>query len=325
MAKQSKPRGADAKLLRLRTLRHEPPVPEHADELRKFLTDKSEVVVEQAAELVGDRKLADLAPNLVSAFERFINDKEDPDTLCRTKCALLVALNRVDYDEEAIFLRALRHVRIIRRGETYEDVAAPLRGIASFGLVRMNHPRVLLILAELLADSAAPARLAAVQALGDTRSSAAIPLLRYKALCGDSEADVTAECMKALMQSAPKESIEFVARFLDSKNVVIAEGAAFALGESRESVALDALKAHWPQTRSAFYDAFLLAIATTRLPAAPEFLLEVLANTPAAQMAALSALAIHRHNDKIKDRVAAIVANQSEAVRKAFQTKFAAG
>jgi hypothetical protein len=58
----------------------------------------------------------------------------------------------------------------------------------------------------------------------------------------------------------------------------------------------------------------LLAIAITRLPAALDFLLEVLAaKNGAGAIAALTALAIHKHNPAIRERIAAVVEKKDVA------------
>src|SRR5262249_11365866 len=137
--------------------------------------------------------------------------------------------------------------------------------------------------------------------------------------------EVTAECLTALMTADPQESLPFVAEFLDSPSEPVAEGAAFALAESRRPEALDILKGHWPKARRGpLQDAVLLAIAMTRLPAALDFLLDILAaDNQAAARSALSALAIHRHNAAVKDRIAAVIAKKGvAALQESFKKKF---
>jgi hypothetical protein len=62
----------------------------------------------------------------------------------------------------------------------------------------------------------------------------------------------------------------------------------------------------------------------TRLPAALEFLLQILAgDSPTAAQSALSALAICRHIDSVKERVAAIVGNTGDAaLQESFGKQF---
>jgi HEAT repeat protein len=321
----AKLRSVDAKLSRLRALRQEVATQEHLADLRHALADKSNLVVADAAEIAGERLLSDLAPDLVDAFNRFMVEPAENDKLCRAKIAIVTALNKMEYDKEDVFLRGIRHVQMEPRWGGSEDSAAPLRANAAFGLVRMNHRDVLLLLADLLADPEKVARSAAAQALGETRAAAAIPLLRFKARTGDEEPEVTAECLAALLRTAPKESLPFVAQFLDSRSEAIQEGAAFALGESRWPDALAILTSHWPKARhGSLQEALLLAISMTRLPAAIDFLLELLTDDNQAHASgALSALTIHRHNGPVKERIAAVVAKKGDAaLQDSFKKKF---
>jgi HEAT repeat protein len=130
------------------------------------------------------------------------------------------------------------------------------------------------------------------------------------------------------MTAASEESLEFVSGFLDSPDEPVQEAAALALAEARSPAALDTLMAYWPKAppNSSLQEVLLLAVAMTLLPAALEFLLEVVSRDErAAALAALSALAIHRHNTAVKQRIAEVVAKSKHAaVRERFQKKFAA-
>ena len=291
-------------------------------ELRDALGDKSNFVVGAAAEIVGERMLADLAPELEAAFQRFMIDPGESDKLCRAKIAIVDALNRIEYDGEDVFRTGLRHVQKEPRWGGSDDTAAPLRGNAAFALVRLNPRDLVLLLVDLLADPEKVARSAAARGLG---ALAAIPLLRFKARTGDPEPEVVVECLTALMTAAPQESLPFVGQFLGSSIEEIAEGAALALAESRRPEALDALKGHWSRVRpGSLQNVLLLAIAITRLPAAMDFLLEVLAkDNQTAALAALAALAIHKHNPAVRERIAAVVAQRGVAgLRERFAKEF---
>lgn len=322
----AKARGVDAKLARLRALRHEPPVPEHLSELRIALADKSNLVVAEGVEIVGARLLPDFAPDLVAAFDRFMTNPAETDKLCKAKFTIIETLNQLEFDEEAIFLRGIRHVQMEPRWGGEEDSAGELRGSSAFGLVRINYRHVVVLLADLLADPTKVARMAAAQALGATRSPSAIPLLRFKARIGDKEPEVTGECLTALMAAAPSESMTFVAEFLRSPDELNQQAAAFALAESRRTDALDILTGFWPKARTASQqEVVLLAISTTRLPAALDFLCTILNRDElSAALAALSALAIHRNNDTIRDRIAALIGSKENvALQERFKKKFA--
>jgi hypothetical protein len=62
-----------------------------------------------------------------------------------------------------------------------------------------------------------------------------------------------------------------------------------------------------------------------RLPAAFDLLVEVVAGQhQGVALAALSALAIHRHNESLKERIAGAVAKKGDAALQArFEQKFA--
>ena len=289
------------------------------------LAISSNFVVAAAAEVVGQRGLGDLAPALAAAFQRFMIDAVESDKLCKAKIAIVEALNKIEYDADDVFRAGLHHIQKEPRWGGSDDTAAPLRAVAAFALVRVNPRDLVLLLADLLADSEKVARIGAAKALGGCGILAAIPLLRFKAQIGDTEPEVTVECLNALMTTDSTESTPFVGQFLASANDEIAEGTALALAESRRPDAFEILKKHWPKARhDELQSVLLLAIAITRLPAAVDFLLSVLADqSETAASAALAALAIHRHNPAVKDRVAAIVAAKgTAALRDRFDREF---
>jgi HEAT repeat protein len=319
-------RGVDAKLARMRSLRTDPVTPQLLGQLRDALADKSNFVAAAAAEIVGERSLTDLVPDLAAAFRRFLEDPVETDKTCRAKIAIVEALHKLDADEEELYRVAVKLVQSEPAWGPPEDTAVPLRATAAFALVRVNPRDLMVLLADLLADKEKGARSAAAKALGASGALAAIPLLRFKARVGDEEPEVVVECLSGLMSADPAESLEFVAGFLDADEEV-AEGAALALGESRRPEALAVLQKHWPRARrdESLGNVVLLAMAITRLPAAVDFLIHVLASEgePAAA-GALAALAIHRHNPALRDRVAAAVAKKGPGLKKMFEKEFRA-
>ena len=321
----AKARTVDAKLARLRALRTEPITPALVAELQALISDKSNLVVAEAAEIVGERSLHDLAPDLITAFHRFLIDPVDTDKLCRAKIAITEALHKIEFDAEDMFRVGLRHVQMEPQWGKPEDTAASLRAAAAFALVRLNPRDLMILLADLLADPEKDARSAAAKALGASGMLAAIPLLRFKARVGDAETEVIAECLTALVTADADGSLAFVGEFLASRREEIAEGAALALAESRRLAVLELLKAHSPKTQpGSFQNVLLLAIAITRQPAGVDFLLDVLAGKDRdAAAAALAALAIHRHNPAVKERIAAVVAKSRDpGLREKFTKEF---
>jgi HEAT repeat protein len=318
----AKARGLEAKLGRVRALRDEALTAATVAELRRLLGDDSDLVVAGAAEVVAARQIVDLGPDLVTAFDRFL---ELQDRSCRAKLALVRALNQLEYPHEDVFRRASRVVQEEYVHPGSKDVAGLLRGEAALGLVRLRCRDIMILLADLLADPDTDARRGAAQALGGTGMIAAIPLLRFKVRVGDQDAAVTGDCLTSLMALAPAESLSFVAEFLRARDEAVQEGAAFALAESRSPEALPILIDYWPRARrSSLEEVVLLAISMLRLPAALDFLVHVVSNEEqSSALTALSALRIHRHNDALKQRVAAAVAQRGDAVLTArFEKKF---
>ncbi|HEX3149101.1 MAG TPA: hypothetical protein VHR66_13555 [Gemmataceae bacterium] len=320
-----KARGIEAKLARLRLLRDEPAGPVLVAELRKALGDNFNLMVAAAAEMVGERMVTELAPDLAAAFHRFMIEPAESDKLCRAKNAIVEALNRIEYDEEEIFRIAMRYEQPEPRWGGSDDMAAPLRGSVAYALVRINPRDLPFLLVDLFCDSEKVARSAAARALGGCGTTAAVPLLRLKAKMGDEESEVTIDCLSALMSAAPQESASFVGQFLNSSDGEVAEGAALVLAESRRPEALELLKKRWQGLRSeSLQNVLLLAIAITRLPAALEFLLEIVADEREPIAAeALTALAIHRHNDAVRERIEGVVAHRkNDKLRERFEKEF---
>jgi HEAT repeat protein len=322
VATMAKLRGVEAKLARLRSIRKEPVSPAVIGELKTLLADPCNFVAAEAAAIIGDARLRDLTPDLVAAFDRFMIDPEDTDKLCRAKIAIVAALNNLEYDQPDVYLRGVGHVQERSTNPQPHDSAGPLRGDSALGLVRINYPNVVNLLVDLLFDDERVTRVACVQAVEGSGSVAAVPLLRFKALAGDKEPEVTCECFSALLKLDP-ESVAFVARFLHHGNEAIQEGAALALGETRRAGAFEVLRDFSARLRlGTLLEAVLLAIAMLRSPAAVDYLVELVARNDAA-CAALSALAIHRHTDKIRERVAAAVAQTNNpSLQARFEEKF---
>lgn len=323
MAREKKPRGADAKLARLHVLRHQPATAETTLELRRYLADASTLIVAEAAGIIKDQAVPELVGDLVATFNRLLIDPEESDKQCRAKIEIATALNRLEYADPDVFLRGLTHRQNPRFGEPGQDAAGALRALCAIGLARIAHPGVVLLLTELLLDSDDTARAGAARALGGTGSLAAVPLLRYKVLTGDRLVDVIGECFASLLTLSFEESLPFVARYVQAQESALQGAAMFSLAETRRPEAFVILRDFWPGAPADLRESLLFALATCRLPAANDFLIGLVAGKDPSARAALSALAIHRHNPKITaDIAAAVVANGAASVREWFGKKF---
>jgi HEAT repeat protein len=299
----------EEKLAAIRAMRNGPPTVTDPMELRRYLGDKSNLIVAAAAELVKERTLSELAGDLETAFDRFRVDPVKNDKLCRAKIAIVQALDTLEHLKRDVFEKAARHVQLEPGWGPPVDTGAPLRGAALFALARIGGSDYHSLLVDSLTDSEKDVRMAAAQALGYVGTEAAGLVLRLKARLGDAEADVHSECLSGLMTIGPEENLEFVCEYLDPLAPDQCEAAALALGKTRLPGALEALKAccgraHQPALR----EQILLAIAMMRLPGATEFLLELVgSDSEALALAAMSALKFHRYDPRLCERLAVAV------------------
>src|ERR1041384_3117133 len=80
------------RLAALNRLRDEPDAPATRRELTKCLARKVNLLAAKAARIVGECKIADLAPQMVEAFDRFMIRPETTDRRCEAKVAIVKAL-----------------------------------------------------------------------------------------------------------------------------------------------------------------------------------------------------------------------------------------
>jgi HEAT repeat protein len=321
----NKRRSLDEKLAAVRLLRARDLSPELITELKTAIDDRSNLVVAAAAAIAGDQALLELAPALTSAFDRFLVDPLKIDKLCRAKLAVIQALDKLEHGAPDVFLKAARHVQLEPVWGGSEDTAPPLRAAALIALTRIDVDGVLTLLVDALLDPAKEVRIAAAQALGCHGSEAAGLVLRLKARQGDREPEVLSECLCGLLACHPKQNLPVVTGFLELEDIAMREAAILALGRSHLAEAFDVLAAFWNrQPPAALRETVLLAMVMLRLPAATDFLIDLLASGPeSAAVAAFSALKIHAHDPKLRQRIAAAIEQRnSPALRARFEKDF---
>jgi len=305
-----------ADLAGLASTRDDPTAPASLVLLRTALRGTSPHLAAAAAEIAGAAEVAALRDDLVAAFERGMSEPIKRDPGCVAKAAAADALYRLGAPEDGVFLRGIRHVQLEPVYGGRADTAVSLRGTCALALMRLQHRDALTAAAGLLADAEAPARRLAAQALAYGEPAAALPLLRFKALSGDADPQVLSECLLALLAIAPGDSLDFVAGFLDRRDAEVAEAAALALGGSRLRAALPLLTAWWEGTFDpALRRTALLAIAMLKDDAALAYLLAHVADSPAVHArAALEALAIYRHDPRLRAQVEAALARREDGL-----------
>jgi HEAT repeat protein len=300
----AKSRKLEALQIQINQVREHPTTPESIATLQEILRSQSAVAVAQAARIIAQAELRTLIPDLVAAFDPFLQNASTSDPSCHAKKAIADALYHLEYGEAALFLAGVHHVQMEPVWGGQVDTAPGLRGICALGLVRMNYPAVMVELGDLLADAESEARIGAVRAIAYCNDPQGIPLLRLRVKLGD-EPGVLSECFAALLRLDPAPSVPLVTSFLNHSNSQIGEMAALALGESRLPETLAILQTWWKGTSNAdLRQTGLLAIAMLRLDDAINFLLNLIAegNQPDAQ-AALVALRIYQDDPALSERI----------------------
>src|SRR5690349_10258088 len=79
-------------LTHLHTLKSSPRTPEAIAELKKTLSDPTNLVVAKAATIISDWNLPDLEPDLTKAFDRLMTDPAKRDKGCFGKLAIAQSL-----------------------------------------------------------------------------------------------------------------------------------------------------------------------------------------------------------------------------------------
>ena len=321
---KKRPSTEDA-LRAIRAIRDAPENYDLARDLAPFLLHKSNHVAAAAADTVGRLEVGTLAQPLAEAFLEWMKNPAERDPRCDALTAIAKALAALDHPAAKVYLAGIRHVQMEGSFGPPVDTAAALRGICAQGLVRMSHPDALLECVTLLADPEPAARSGAVRAISETGQYAGVLLLRFAALIGNKDEELTAECFAGLLRLEPAESIEFVAKFLNSRSDEIAERAALALGESRLPAAFPLLRAAWEATAQAtLRRTLLLAMAMLRQDEAVEFLLTRLAEDgEKSALDALAALSLYSRDDSVRTRIQEILKRRkSAALQRALEKDF---
>lgn len=286
-------------------------------ELGKALASgRSNLLAARAAKIAAELGLDELTEAMVTAFDRLMHASAQRDKGCLGKTALARALVELDQPASEVFRVGLRHVQPEPSWGGSVDTAAELRGLCAQGLAASGHPDAILEIVPLLVDKERPARQGAARALGDSGRVEAEPLLRLKVVTGDEDLEVLAECFDALLRLDPRRSIGFVAGFLDHDRDELAESAALALGESRLDTAIEPLGEALDRRRLADPRSrtLCLALAMLRRREALDRLLAVIATGPVAiATQALEALALHRHDDNLRQQLEETLAERDVA------------
>lgn len=319
----SKSLSVDDRLEALGTACETAPGDDRVELVRRGLVDRHYRLVARAAALAGEHLLFDLEPDLLAAYRRLADGGAKKDPQCIAKNALVRALVALDSQDHGFFLAGMRYRQLEPVWGGRVDTATDVRVSSAMGLVGTAYHGATAAIAELLADELAYVRGGAVRALSYGPPAAAEPLLRYKALIGDSEPEVTGDCFSALLRIAPDEAVAFITAFLAHEDPAVAQYAALALGESRDDQALAALCAALDAAyvEKGFRRVLIRAVAMQRRPQALDWLLAWLDGRDAAgALIVVEELAMYRDNLRLRGRVrAAVEARADQALTDAYR------
>ncbi len=314
------------RLSRLSELLAEPDIGVVRRQLAKALGDRSHHLVARAAKISAELGLEELAGELVEAFDRFMVDPSRTDKGCVAKSAIARALVDLEVIEDDVYLRGVRHKQLEPSYGGPVDTAVLLRASSAEGLLIAGHPDLGLEMTDLLVDPETPARIAAARVLAASGRMEAEPLLRLKAHLGDAEPEVTTEALAGLLAMAPRRSLRFAASFLASDDSAVVAAAALALGESRLEEAVPLLARRYERGADRRLEqTLLIAISMLRREPGMEHLLALVKDGDQGRAAqALVALAIHRGDEAVRERVVAVVDGRKDGrvLRSVFEREF---
>ena len=273
--------------------------------VRDALAHRSNHVVARAARAAREADLATLAPDLIAAFPRFLEDPVRRDPGCAAKTQIVHALLAFSASAADVYLRGVTHVQLEPGFGPPIDTAPELRATSAMALVVIGHSAALTICVDLLVDPEPAARAGGLRGLAASGRPDVALLMRLFALRGDHDPGVLADAFVALLALSSDDPVPFVAERMASSDRDIARAAAMALGEARRPAAVAALRAHLPrEDRADVRHAVILSLATSRDEEAFAVLLELVARGGAADSkAAAAALGLYPHDGALQHRV----------------------
>jgi HEAT repeat protein len=291
--------------------------------VKKALKDRHCMLAKQAAEVCEERLLYDLEVDLIKAFQRFLKNPIKSDPNCLAKGAIARTLVALDCQDIDFFIAGIQYCQLEPTWGGSEDTAIDVRVSCAIGLANTSHPRALMEVLPLLYDDNPHVRRGAVRAISVTQPMAAEAVLRTKALSGDSEPEVIAEALSALLKVAPDESRGFVSSFLEPHiDPTLRESIALAIGASKVDAALDILRSSWDNQPIILEKDFFLLLGAIlhRSDNAFAWLLEMVAKGGrASAQYVITELAIYSTDRRLRERLkAALVERDDDALTKFF-------
>lgn len=304
MTKGSKSNRVEKLVESLSIVDSDPNASEAQARLREALTHQHWMPVEQAARLVAQYSMAGFTQELLAVWSRFIDPGAKLDPGCRAKESALVALDSLEWFDPDPFLTAIRYVQLEPGYGGSVDSAGGVRQRALFALLRQHHSQALLYAGEMLADPLVEVRVGTAEALSQYGGPNGAGLLVQRLRGGD-DARVLLACASALLELEGPFARELLEQWLHQPDTERREIAALSLGQCRSGEAGEVL-IKWFDEMSWDRDFELgaRALAMHRSERARRCLLQHIATGSAVRAQfAIKALALHRYDDKLVERV----------------------
>ena len=312
----------EEQLAALDALRRHPP-DARVEPLRKALGQRNNFIVAKAADLVREFRLAQLIPELLTAFDRFFEDPTKSDPQCWAKNALSRALAALEHQEAPTFLRGMHHIQLEAVWGGRSDTAATLRATCALALVQcrsLPDAELLAHLVDLLGDEEKVVRVEVVRAIEQVGSAPAALLLRLKAVLDDDEPEVLGASYSGVLHLEGVSALPWVRRFLAAGDDAAAE-AALAIAGTHSPEGFHVLRECFAEALDPWFRSVLLsAIALTRQVEAVECLFELVRTESLQAEAAVEAILRAMPSDEVLKRLEMLVAGNPRLAR-AFATQ----
>jgi HEAT repeat protein len=315
----------EEQLAALDELRHQRPEVS-TEPLRKALTNRNNLIVAKASDLVRELQLTQLTPELLAAFDRFFDDPVKTDPQCWAKNAISRALAAFEHQDADVFLRGMKHIQPEPSYGGSSDSAGTLRATCALALVqcrRLPEPELLSHLIELVEDEDKSVRVEVIRAIEQLGSTSAALLLRLRALLSphlnskmqEEEPEVLGACYSGILRIEGPSAIPWVSQFLDSSDDSSAE-AALAIAGTHSPQAFETLRERFAKESDPWFCSVLLsAIALTRQDAAVEFLLDQVRTESLQAEAVIEALLRTMPSEEVNKRLEKLVAGNPRLSR----------
>jgi hypothetical protein len=315
VARSPRTHSSDDQLDAVRRARQTPHTETAERDLRRALAGKSWLVVSTAAAVVGEHGLDGYVETLRAVWARFLDNAAKADPGCRAKEAALTALDQLEILDPDPFLAAVRYRQFEPVAGGRVDTAGGVRVRALSALMRQLHGDAVLFAGELFADADPQVRAGVARALGYYADRAGAALLVHKLRSGDSDPGVLAESAVSLLAAGGEFGLELVRSLLRSNDELMSETAALALGQCRDPAAIAAL-IEWVESSALERDiqTGIRALGLSRHESSRSYLLGLVRDGSRTRArAAIEALAVHRYDEQLLQRVREAASNNRNA------------